>query len=1766
MANKIDEWSKQAGSLQRNDVNKVLGGPYDHHAGVNLNNQTVDMVPLKSSAKEHERAYIPTDIAQKQIDEMAAKMKAMNIKHQGMMEQVVSAYEAIQKDKHRLYLETIEDLKLKAVERLQLQKAAMNALEEEIKNVHELARKREQEWVKKQSQAQEKLEKLTSQRQTLLGKISQLEEEKLRLTNQSEHDRAQTLFLQKYRADSDSRVKRLDEESLRHEERMEELVEELQEIKNADRIRKKELKEVRYQLSQKITQLNSALEQIEQVETKARQVQEGDLKFGQLYQESEERLAKALENMKVLKKNLAKKGAELTQSQRRQDTLAKELQEAQELLTKAKTSPQVSSEHIAEIEVKSKELAQLQQEVMQLKSSLEAARSNSTGGPIADGLGVGGFAALSKEMETEIERLHTELEAREALLAQASRESGAGVSQEIHHAELQEKNLFIAEIEAKLSNLTQSLQAQTAREVSLKQEITEITRRLEDEHSHAMGAKDRALAAMGSEVAAARLKIEELTKLLDTGDSTAALGALQRQLQALEDDLRVKNLALANAFAQTERDKAQLRVCALRVADSKEELIDLEKQISQLPSFGGFEYRDVTLTSLVTERKLKAGSPDQKQTLPAVNKAALEAEASSEKERLTVALEALRQNLALQEQALHHAESMAYWGHGGNGLTSEEMALYEELALRLKINLPPNQPAEAHTFVLQLHELAELYAGNLELKSSLEKLKNDHKNLVEDTKAKRARLKAEPTPELAEEVKTLTAQVSTMQTKFAADKAELEAKEARRKELTTFFGVKELKIDGKYHLQTLAGRTDLRTFGDLAAKLTAYREAHPEIVTDETTPEITRMRNELAEKRDSLAREGAAGEQRLAALASADTTLSPPTGSSATAESEYEDVTREESRVVTKRTIVVDSSLSSRIAQLQSTIERKELHIAELSQRLAASAQSSDQAARPSSASTHAACERKLANAQKQLAATQEALRSLQAQPAVAQMSVATLANSAETKRLEEAGIRARAEMQALQIQVQSLSAQLSAVGGNADEAAKSEIANLKAEVAQLRQELSQLRTENEQLAKRPADDGGAATLDGSEVQRLRAELAASREGGAAQAGSSQASSAALSEAEKANATLSREMTELRARLTEVEAAYQKCSEQIATHTARISELEEEVKKKEKELDDLKKLSGKGAKEMKKAQEKMEADLKAEAAKTLAEKEAKAAVVLAEKEAKAAEELANLQRELEESEAKLEAAVKKRDASEKDARNLRRELDVEVEKRQAKERELVDLAEARAKEAEELKTWKANEGKRTEEVKAKMEAAVNELESTKTALATSQSALQARIERSAAVETFLLEEQKRRKKFQAELEELKGSVRVYARVRPFSKAEKKREVGTCVRSGNNAWTLELNRPKKDLHGSIVDDWTPFAFDGVFLYDRNGSQAQVFEECKLFAELSFSGVNCCIFAYGQSGTGKTFTMSGAIPYVNDELVGLKPRMVNYIFQMRDEAKLTHEVTVTCYMVEIYLNCVYDIFQKKEDIKARKKGEKPTEPEELKTFYDAKKGKVIITPINIQTFNDAASMNQYCDEAETLRRVRTTGLNDSSSRSHLIFAVEIQSRDLKTQKVTSGKLSLCDLAGSERVDKTNVEGLSATERAEMVKEGVKINESLAALKNVFRILGGAEEKDSKANAEKAGKEAKKVNKTLVQYRGNALTELMQDSLGGKARTLMFVNVGPAEDSTAESLDSLTYGTYVNNIRNEVATADQDFLAQIANLERQLKGYKEKFGEIS
>jgi chromosome segregation ATPase len=475
--------------------------------------------------------------------------------------------------------------------------------------------------------------------------------------------------------------------------------------------------------------------------------------------------------------------------------------------------------------------------------------------------------------------------------------------------------------------------------------------------------------------------------------------------------------------------------------------------------------------------------------------------------------------------------------------------------------------------------------------------------------------------------------------------------------------------------------------------------------------------------------------------------------------------------------------------------------------------------------------------------------------------------------------------------------------------------------------------------------------------------------------------------------------------------------------------------------------------------------------------------------------------------------------------------------------------------------------------------------------------------------TKYVEEQERRKYFQQEYEAAKGKIRVYARVRPWIRLEKESSnpiaLTRCVHPGPNVWSMLLNHQKTSVtDNKLVDDWQPKTFDHVFLggYNDdfgantdNGSQAHVFKECEGFAEMAFDGLNTCIFAYGQSGSGKTWTMRGST--TDPDQWGLKPRMVRHLFQMREATKQRYDVRLFCTMFEIYNDEIQDIFERHEMVcrwekenkkcykcfatdhgfvecancgkcrqpghtfslcKAKQVGkfyldrfEPPTKKLEVKVLGNQR---VAINGLQERTCQTFDEMQRLCDEAELLRRVRATGLNDESSRSHLIFAIHIEKKernpkDKKNALPTYGKLSLCDLAGSERVERTAMgKDISPQDKALMELEGKRINASLSVLTSIFAALGAKLKPGEK--------------RQLPRYRENLLTNCMQDSIGGNARTLMFVNVSPSLMNFEETKQTLSYGDLVQNITGAVATNDVDveqYTDRIATLEEQLRKYE-------
>jgi len=261
-----------------------------------------------------------------------------------------------------------------------------------------------------------------------------------------------------------------------------------------------------------------------------------------------------------------------------------------------------------------------------------------------------------------------------------------------------------------------------------------------------------------------------------------------------------------------------------------------------------------------------------------------------------------------------------------------------------------------------------------------------------------------------------------------------------------------------------------------------------------------------------------------------------------------------------------------------------------------------------------------------------------------------------------------------------------------------------------------------------------------------------------------------------------------------------------------------------------------------------------------------------------------------------------------------------------------------------------------------------------------------------------------------------------------------------------------------------------------------------------------GYNVTMFAYGQTGAGKTFTMYG----VPDQ-EGTAPRTIGEIFRVVTQNQDRFNFTVMGSMLELYRNDLIDLLEK-----GNQKAKTPAEAGKKKLNIRLDKtGAVNVENLIEETCESAEELSALLDRGNKQRTVAATLMNSESSRSHLVLIIKIVSVNKNTRAQLQGKILIVDLAGSERLKKSGVQG-------DMAKEAIEINKSLTALGNVIQSLT---QRDQKA-----------------PYRDHKLTQLMQDSLGGTAKTLMFVNCSPASSNADETLNSLRWAARTKNVTNK------------------------------
>lgn len=341
---------------------------------------------------------------------------------------------------------------------------------------------------------------------------------------------------------------------------------------------------------------------------------------------------------------------------------------------------------------------------------------------------------------------------------------------------------------------------------------------------------------------------------------------------------------------------------------------------------------------------------------------------------------------------------------------------------------------------------------------------------------------------------------------------------------------------------------------------------------------------------------------------------------------------------------------------------------------------------------------------------------------------------------------------------------------------------------------------------------------------------------------------------------------------------------------------------------------------------------------------------------------------------------------------------------------------------------------------------------------------------------------RQRKLLHNQLEDLRGKIRVFCRVRPMSIEETSRHYSNIVTISDD---FSINIESKP--GMVKTHM----YDAVF--GPNASQEEVFEDTRRLIQSAVDGFNVCIFAYGQTGSGKTYTIQGY-----PGCPGITPRGIDELFSVVNNLPQGYTCTVSCYMVELYLHSLNDLL--------RPKSKDP--PPSLSIKTDSK-GMVYISDVFTVTAGSANEMKAAYEFGIKNRQTSKTAMNDTSSRSHLIFCVTVQVANNESEVRTVGKISFVDLAGSERLSKNE-----STQKS--LKETNSINKSLSALGDVISALVGKLQH--------------------IPYRNNKLTMLMSDSLGGTSKTLMFVNISPASANKDETMISLYYGARVKMITNE------------------------------
>ncbi|CAF3518940.1 unnamed protein product [Rotaria sp. Silwood1] len=334
------------------------------------------------------------------------------------------------------------------------------------------------------------------------------------------------------------------------------------------------------------------------------------------------------------------------------------------------------------------------------------------------------------------------------------------------------------------------------------------------------------------------------------------------------------------------------------------------------------------------------------------------------------------------------------------------------------------------------------------------------------------------------------------------------------------------------------------------------------------------------------------------------------------------------------------------------------------------------------------------------------------------------------------------------------------------------------------------------------------------------------------------------------------------------------------------------------------------------------------------------------------------------------------------------------------------------------------------------------------------------------------------------------NIRVVARFRPLNDSEER------------AGSKSVVKFPTDQEETVLISGKVYIFDKVFRPDA--TQEKVYNEAaKEIVKDVLSGYNGTIFAYGQTSSGKTHTMEGIMG--SDGQQGIVPRIVqdifNHIYTL--DANLQFQIKVSYF--EIYLDKIRDLLDVSKTNLA---------------VHEDRNRVPYVKGVTERFVSSPDEVFEIMEEGKTNRHISVTNMNEHSSRSHSVFLIHVKQENVESEKKLTGKLYLVDLAGSEKVSKTGAEG-------QVLDEAKNINKSLSALGNVISALADG-------------------TKSHVPYRDSKLTRILQESLGGNARTTIIICCSPASYNESETKSTLEFGKRAKCIKNSV-TVNEELTAE-------------------